>query len=113
MIRFKCFSVCFCLITLSFAYEGFPTKEDVSQWAEELKIHLHTEFDRLIGVKNLEKVYDDLRKAKLHKIDGYDLVHKMSKDMTENFKKKMRALKKLVAAAEKTVKHYKYNHLLY
>ncbi|KFM73829.1 Voltage-dependent calcium channel subunit alpha-2/delta-1, partial [Stegodyphus mimosarum] len=36
--------------------------------------------------------HDDMRRSKLHKVDGHSLVHKMSHDLTKHLEKKMEAL---------------------
>ncbi|KAG8192698.1 hypothetical protein JTE90_009722 [Oedothorax gibbosus] len=94
---------------LSTAYDGFPSKEEISKWVELLQNSLLLDLDKYTGIKKLEKTYDDLRRAKLHKIDGPSLVHKMSSDITKYLEKKMGALEKLAEAAEKTIETYKFD----
>ncbi|XP_055935145.1 voltage-dependent calcium channel subunit alpha-2/delta-1-like [Argiope bruennichi] len=90
------------------AYGAFPTREVISKWAELFQDRLLVDLDKFTGIKNLEKTYDDLRKAKLHKVDGHALVEKMSQDITKDLKKKLDALEKLVTFAEEKVITYKY-----
>ncbi|GFQ73815.1 hypothetical protein TNCT_4391 [Trichonephila clavata] len=92
------------------AYGAFPTREVISKWAESFQERLLVDLDKFTGIKNLEKTYDDLRRAKLHKVDGLALVHRMSRDITQSLEKKMEALENLVAHAEKEVKTYKYDN---
>ncbi|GFS40627.1 hypothetical protein NPIL_3371 [Nephila pilipes] len=92
------------------AYGAFPTREVISKWAESFQERLLVDLDKFTGIKNLEKTYDDLRRAKLHKVDGLALVHRMSRDITQTLEKKMEALENLVAHAEKEVKTYKYDN---
>ncbi|KAG8192701.1 hypothetical protein JTE90_009725 [Oedothorax gibbosus] len=91
------------------AYGAFPSREVISKWAELFQNRIQVDLDKFTGIKKLEKTYDDLRRAKMHKIDGHSLVHKMSRDITKNLEKKMEALEKLVNTAEETVKAFKFD----